>query len=553
MMLQVMIRNPGWWKSVLPLDKSYQSLRRQFRWRIPERYNIGVDICDKWADGSARPALIHEKRDGTVRRYSFDDLRRLSNRAANLFTARGIGRGERIGILLPQEPETALAHIAAYKTGAVAVPLFTLFGLDALKYRLADSGARLVVTDSSGAEKIAQIRSDLPQLECVLCVDVPVSGGESFHDALDRASDSFVPVPTAGDDPALIIYTSGTAGDPKGALLPHRTLLGHLPGVEMSHDFLGVEGDLIWTPADWAWIGGLMDVLFAAWHHGIPVVARRFEKFDPEAAFDLMARHAVRNVFLPPTALRLMRTVDNPRKRWKLHLRSLASGGESLGSELLQWANESVGLTINEFYGQTECNMTVSSCAALFDVKPGAIGKAAPGHRVAIIDGEGKVLPPGEQGMIAVRSPDPVMFLSYWNNEQATRDKFIGDWLVTGDMGVIDAQGYITFVGRDDDVITSAGYRIGPGPIEDCLLSHPAVRTAAVVGVPDPDRTEIVAAYVVLRDGFAPGDDLTRELQQHVRTRLSAHEYPRKVRYIDALPLTATGKIIRRALRALDD
>jgi acetyl-CoA synthetase len=197
--------------------------------------------------------------------------------------------------------------------------------------------------------------------------------------------------------------------------------------------------------------------------------------------------------------------------------------------------------------------MTVSSCAALFDVKPGAIGKAAPGHRVAIIDSEGNVLPPGEQGMIAVRSPDPVMFLSYWNNEQATRDKFIGDWLVTGDMGVIDAQGYITFVGRDDDVITSAGYRIGPGPIEDCLLSHPAVRTAAVVGVPDPDRTEIVAAYVVLRDGFAAGDELTRELQQHVRTRLSAHEYPRKVRYIDALPLTATGKIIRRALRALDD
>ncbi len=317
---------------MLPLEKSYQSLCREFRWRIPGRYNIGVDICDKWADGSARPALIHEKRDGTVRRYSFDDLRHLSNRAANLFTARGLGRGERIGILLPQGPETALAHIAAYKTGAVAVPLFTLFGLDALKYRLADSGARLVVADSSGAEKIAQIRGDLPQLECVLCVDGPVNGGESFYDGIDRASDSFVPASTAGDDPALIIYTSGTAGDPKGALLPHRTLLGHLPGVEMSHDFLGVDGDLIWTPADWAWIGGLMDVLFAAWHHGIPVVARRFEKFDPEAAFDLLARHAVRNVFLPPTALRLMRTVDNPRKRWKLHLRSLASGGESLGS-----------------------------------------------------------------------------------------------------------------------------------------------------------------------------------------------------------------------------
>ncbi len=256
-----------------------------------------------------------------------------------------------------------------------------------------------------------------------------------------------------------------------------------------------------------------MDVLFAAWHHGIPVLARRSEKFDPEAAFDLMARHAVRNVFLPPTALRLMRTVNQPRSRWKLNLRSLASGGESLGLELLQWAQDSVVLTINEFYGQTECNMTVSSCASLFDVKPGAIGKAAPGHRVAIIDDEGNVLSPGTQGKIAIRSPDPVMFLSYWNNEQATKDKFIGDWLVTGDMGIEDEQGYVTFVGRDDDVITSAGYRIGPGPIEDCLLAHPAVRTAAVVGVPDADRTEIVAAYVVLRDGFRPGDALTQELQ----------------------------------------
>jgi len=296
-----------------------------------------------------------------------------------------------------------------------------------------------------------------------------------------------------------------------------------------------------------------MDVLFAAWHHGIPVLARRFEKFDPEAAFDLMARHAIRNVFLPPTALKMMRTVSHPRSRWKLNLRSLASGGESLGFELLQWAQDSVGLTINEFYGQTECNMTVSSCAPLFDVKPGAIGKAAPGHSVAIIDDEGNALSPGEQGKIAVLSPDPVMFLRYWNNEQATKDKFIGDWLVTGDMGIVDEQGYITFVGRDDDVITSAGYRIGPGPIEDCLLAHPAVRTVAVVGVPDPDRTEIVAAYVVLQGGFVPGDELTLELQQHVRSRLSAHEYPRKVRYIDALPLTTTGKIIRRALRALQD
>ncbi len=537
---------------MLQVRDSYETLYSQFSWNIPDYYNIGVDICDKWADGSDRQALIYETSDGNVRRYSFDDLRALSNRAANLFAARGLGRGDRVAILLPQQPEVALVHIAAYKLGAIAVPLFTLFGFDALRYRLADSAARAIVTDAVGVEKITRIRDDLPQLETVFCVDHPVAGSEDFYALLDAASDSHTPVRTAATDPAMIVYTSGTTGAPKGALLPHSTLLGHMPGVEMSHDFLGREGDLMWTPADWAWVGGLIDVLFAAWHLGVAVVARRFGKFDAEAAFDLMARHAVRNVFLPPTALKMLRTVDNPVGRWRLNLRSLASGGESLGIELLHWSRQRLGVTINEFYGQTECNMTVSSCSALFDVKPGAIGKAAPGHRVAVIDNSGGIVPAGEQGRIAVRSPDPVMFLEYWNNPAATQAKFIGDWLVTGDMGIEDEQGYLTFVGRDDDVITSAGYRIGPGPIEDCLLSHPAVRMAAVVGKPDPQRTQIVKAYVVLRDGIDASDSLTRELQEHVRTHLSAHEYPREVRYVDALPQTATGKVIRRELRDMD-
>lgn len=537
---------------MLQVRDSYETLYSQFSWNIPDYYNIGVDICDKWADGSDRQALIYETSDGNVRRYSFDDLRALSNRAANLFAARGLGRGDRVAILLPQQPEVALVHIAAYKLGAIAVPLFTLFGFDALRYRLVDSAARAIVTDAVGVEKITRIRDDLPQLETVFCVDHPVAGSEDFYALLEAASDSHTPVRTAATDPAMIVYTSGTTGAPKGALLPHCTLLGHMPGVEMSHDFLGREGDLMWTPADWAWVGGLIDVLFAAWHLGVAVVARRFGKFDAEAAFDLMARHAVRNVFLPPTALKMLRTVDNPAGRWRLNLRSLASGGESLGIELLHWSRQQLGVTINEFYGQTECNMTVSSCSALFDVKPGAIGKAAPGHRVAVIDNSGGIVPAGEQGRIAVRSPDPVMFLEYWNNPAATQAKFIGDWLVTGDMGIEDEQGYLTFVGRDDDVITSAGYRIGPGPIEDCLLSHPAVRMAAVVGKPDPQRTEIVKAYVVLRDGIDASDSLTRELQEHVRTHLSAHEYPREVRYVDALPQTATGKVIRRELRDMD-
>ncbi len=534
---------------MLPRLESYEAVCREFSWRIPEFYNIGVDLCDKWARDPSRLALIHERRDGSSVRYTFADLKRLSNQTANLLASRGVRAGDRIGILLPQEPETAIAHLATYKVGAIAVPLFTLFGIDALKYRLNDAGIKALVTDSRSMDKIAQIRDSLPALETVYCIDGSPAGTVDFHAALAPMSESFAPLVTRADDPALIIYTSGTTGQPKGALHAHRTVLGHMPGVEMSHNLLGRDGDLIWTPADWAWIGGLIDVLFAAWQLGVPVVARRFEKFDPEAAFGLMARHGVRNAFIPPTGLKMMRNVKHPKQRWNLNLRSLASGGESLGAELLQWAQETFGVTINEFYGQTECNMTLSSCAALFPVKPGAIGKAAPGHEVAIVDENASAVRNGQIGNIAVRAPDPVTFLGYWNQPEATREKYIGDWLITGDTGTMDDDGYVTFVGRNDDVITSAGYRIGPGPIEDCLIGHPAVRLAAVVGAPDTERTEIVKAYVVLNEGYSAGDELTRELQDHVRTRLAAHEYPRQVRYVDALPLTTTGKIIRQDLR----
>jgi len=534
---------------MLPRSGTYEAVRQDFRWNIGEHFNIGTDICDKWAGDAQRLALIHETKYGVVTCYTFAQLERLSNQAANLMRGAGVGKGDRIAILLPQAPETAIAHIAAYKSGAVVVPLFTLFGIDALQFRLADSGAKLLVTNADGAAKIAGLRAELPDLKSVYCIDGAAEGSSGFHEALARCSERFDPVRTRADDPALIVYTSGTTGKPKGALHAQRALLGHLPGVEMSHDFLPHTGDLMWTPADWAWIGGLMDLLMPAWHHGIPVLSRRFEKFDPEAAFDLMARHGVRNAFLPPTALKLLRSVSRPRQKWNFNLRSVASGGESLGAELLQWGRETLGVAINEFYGQTECNMVLSSCGALFPAVPGAIGKAAPGHDVRIVDDAGRTLQDGQVGNIAVRSPDPVMFLGYWNNPQATHDKYVGEWLITGDMGVGDSQGYVRFVGRNDDVITSAGYRIGPGPIEDCLLGHPAVAVAGVVGIPDPDRTEIVKAFIVLKPGFTASEGLKRELQDHVKVRLAAHEYPREVAFVESLPMTTTGKIIRRELR----
>ena len=542
---------------MLPAAKSYDELCAKFRWKVPARYNIGVDVCDKWAGDGDRLALIYKRRPGEVgpevARYSFRDLKRLSNQLANALAGRGLARGDRVGILLPQAPETALAHIATYKLGAIAVPLFTLFGADALAFRLSDSGAKALITNAEGLAKIAEIRARLPALEIVLCVDGPGDGAFGFHEELDKASDAFTPVDTAADDPALIIYTSGTTGPPKGALHAHRTLLGHLPGVELPQELFPKAGDLFWTPADWAWIGGLIDVLLPSWHHGVPVLAHRMAKFDPEEAFRLMAAFGVRNAFFPPTALKMMRRVERPRARWDYALRSIGSGGETLGAELLDWGRETFGLTVNEFYGQTECNLVVANCAGLMPVKPGSMGRAAPGHEVAIVDSDGTPLPDGETGNIAIQRPDPVMFLEYWNDPAATAAKFAGDWMLTGDTGTRDPDGYFHFVGRADDVITSGGYRIGPGEVEDCLLKHPAIAMAAVVGVPDALRGERVKAFLVLDAGIEGSTDLATEIQDFVKTRLAAHEYPREVEFVETLPLTATGKIMRKDLRARED
>ncbi len=532
--------------------QSFEDARDRFRWQVPARYNIGHDACGKWAEAEpSRLALTFVDDDGKARDYSFGEIFESSSRFGKLLLAHGVQPGDRIAILLPQAPETAFAHIACYRLGCIALPLFTLFGPEALEFRLRDSGARAVVTNAEGAAKLAGIRSRLPGLKTVFAIDGAHAGSLDLQREMARQSDDLATADTLADDPAVIIYTSGTTGQPKGALHAQRVLLGHLPGVEISHDLLPQEGDRLWTPADWAWIGGLYDVLMPAWHHGIAVVAHRFRKFTPEAAFQLMQDHGVRNTFLPPTALKMMRTVAEPQKHWRYRLRSVASGGESLGSPLLEWGRRTFGLTINEFYGQTECNMIVSSCAALMPVRPGAMGKAVPGHDLAIVDDAGRAVAAGELGNIAVRRPDPAMFLRYWNNDAATANKFVGDWLLTGDTGSIDSEGYIRFAGRNDDVITSAGYRIGPGEIEDCILQHPAVKMVAVVGVPDAERTEIVVAAVVLNDGVPKDDATRRAIQDHVRKLLAAHEYPREVYFVDELPMTTTSKVIRARIRTM--
>lgn len=531
--------------------KSIDEIKRSFTWAIPSRYNLGVDCSDRQPAGAT--ALIHERADGSVDVFTYGRVAQQSNRLANALRGAGIGRGDRVAIILPQLPETAIAHIAAYKLGAVAIPMSTLFGPEALEMRLRDSGARLAVTDSKTIPKLEELSDRLPDLRQLFLTQGKSSRYQSRTiDELYRSSSpDFVPEDTGSDDPALLIYTSGTTGQPKGALHAQRVLFGHLPGFELSHDFFPQSGDVFWTPADWAWIGGLMDALFPTLHHGRCIVS--FEAggpFDPERAQDVMARYGVRNAFLPPTALKLMRQANTAAPA-NLRLRTVMSGGEPLGEEMLGWVSDHLGVIVNEIYGQTECNYVVGNSSTIYPVRPGSMGLPYPGHEVAVVDEAGGMVPPGTVGEIAVKRPDPVMFLGYWNNPDATAEKFADDWLLTGDRARADEQGYLHFEGRKDDVINSAGYRIGPAEIESTLMKHPAVAMAAAIGIPDPIRGEVVKAYITTRLGTEGTPQLATEIQAFVRDRLAAYEYPREVEFINQMPLTTTGKIRRTELRSM--
>ncbi len=529
-------------------NQSFEQLRRDFRWRIPEHYNIGVDVCDKHTGRFSEPALLLENADGRSYSVSFGELKSRSDRFANALRALGVARGDRVAIILPQREETVIAHIAVYKLGAIALPLAVLFGPDALEYRLSDSGTKVAISDAGHMQLLNDIRPRLPALQTIVVCD-PSATGQPFWELLESASESFEPVQTRSDDAALLIYTSGTTGPPKGALNAHRCLPGNLPGFELSQNFYPRERDLMWTPADWAWTGGLLDALLPALHYGVPVLGYLGGRFDPEQACRLMGRYGVRNAFIPPTAMKMLMQVDSPKQKYGLRLRSIMSAGEQVGAEVVRWAREELDVGVNEMWGQTEFNYLVGNCAQVMPVRPGSMGKPYPGHDVEPVDASGKPMPDGEVGELAARRDDPVFFLGYWGKDKATREKFIGDYWGTGDQGYRDADGYLWFVGRKDDVISSAGHRIGPGEIEDCLVKHEAVAQVAVVGSPDALRGEIIKAFIILAEGKTPSKALQKDIQQSVKQRLAAHEYPREIEFVDSLPMTTTGKIRRIELR----
>ncbi len=483
---------------------TFEALRRDFRWEIPADFNIGRVVSDDWAaKAPERICLQHFSPDGDHLSMTYGALAAQSSALAHGLTELGVIPGDRVALLLPQCFETVIAHVAIYKMGAIALPLALLFGEEALEYRLRDAGAKAIVTSGFGLSRLKTLRARLPALQKVISVEGAGPDVIGFHAMIEGRPDVFEIAESSPDTPALMIYTSGTTGPPKGALHGHRVLAGHIPGFQLAHDYLPQPGDKVWTPSDWAWAGGLLNALLPALMLGVPVVSSPAQKFD--AASRLPDHGRDRRCAMPsfrPTALRLLKAVEKPREVYDLLLRSIGSAGESLGRETYEWVKSALGIVPNEFYGQTECNFVLSSAAHLGVSKGGFIGKAVPGHEVAIIDADGREMPVGETGQVAIKRPDPVMFLGYWNNAKATADKFVGDWMKTGDLGRQDEEGYVQFFGRDDDVITSSGYRIGPAEIEDCLIGHPAVRLAAVIGKPDTLRTEIVKAYRRAAGGF---------------------------------------------------
>ncbi len=523
---------------------SYEELWSQVDFRtfpVPDHVNMGTACVDD--QDQAATALVAVALDDSSRTFTFGDVRQQSNRLANALTALGIGRGDVVAIVNPASIETAVAFMGIFRMGAIALPLSSLFGPDALAYRLRHGEAKAVIASTANTPKAREALGDAQ----VPILTIGGEGESSYEQALAQASDEFEPVVTGAEDPCLLIYTSGTTGDPKGALHAHRFVYGHIIAFEMIYDFYPQPGDVIWSPADWAWIAGIMDILVPAWWYGVPVVVDADSAFKADRAVWLMREHQVTLTLLPATALRMIRATGLSGEG--LAMRAVCSGGEAVGAELLGWTQEFFGgAVVNEGYGQTELNACIGNCASVFPVKPGALGKGIPGTIVAVLDDDGQPVV-GQLGEIAIDRHHLSTMVEYWHNAEATKDKFLDDWLLTGDLGVMDEDGYTWFQSRKDDVINSAGYRIGPGEIEASLGSHPKVAMSAVIGVPDERRGQVPKAFVVLRPGVEPGEEVADELRKHVRSRLAAHEMPREIVFLDDLPKTTTGKIMRRALR----
>jgi acetyl-CoA synthetase len=528
---------------------SYQTAYDDFEWEIPDQFNIAEAACGRWAledDGKRRVALFYEDGEKRQETYTFWQVQRIANRVSNLLTDTGVKKGSRVGIILPQQPETLFANLGVLQAGGVSVPLSILYGTEGLRYRLNHSQAEVAIVGPDRADTVSNLRDELEHLETVIKIDDPPGiEGHSWEDKVAAASPEFSTVQTSAEDPAYIIYTSGTTGKPKGARHAHRKLLGYIPGWQMINEFPG-EDAVHYTPSGWSWVGGLFAVVWAAWYHGQPVVGYGGE-FDSEKIYELLERYGITNPLLTATMIRMLMDVDHTR--FDIDVSVVPSGGEQVSEDIYEYVETAWDAAVNEIYGQTECNFLVGTNDQWLSDYRSTTGKPCPGHTVAVIDEEtGERKEPGEIGHIAVQRPDPSMLLDYWNQPNLTADLFVGNWMKTGDAGSYDEDGFLHYEGRADDVIITSGYRVSPLEVENVLREHGAVNDAVVVGVDHEQRDTIIKAFIKPEPGTDPSENLISDLQDFVKNREAAYKYPRQVSFVEEFPTTVSGKIKRHEL-----
>jgi acetyl-CoA synthetase len=512
------------------LPGSYEEACESHRWSVPQRYNIATEICD--GQPADKKAMIFEDFRGTQRELNWGEMRELADRAANVLVAHGVQRGDRVAVCAPASPETAAMFLGTWKAGAILLSLSVLYGDEGIEHRIRDSAPRLIVTDGENAERMP---ADL--VDEVLVLDKELLAGAGEH---------FETVDTSCDDPAQIYYTSGTTGLAKGILHAHRYILAHEEFL-YCHDVR--DGELFHGMGEWAWAAGICP-LIGPWRYGaVQYVYQRRGGFDPHEQLEALSRNGVTNVFATPTAIRSMMAISDAAGRYPQKFRVVCSAGEPLNPEAIRWFRDQYGVTVFDFYGLSE-SYPLCGNFPFMEVREGSMGKPMPGWEVEILDEDEIPVGVGERGEICLRArSNPHYPLGYWNNEKAARETFGGDWFHSKDAAERDEDGYYWYAGRADDVIISAGYRIGPFEVESACIEHPAVQEAAAVASPDERRGHIVKAFIVLAPGNEPSEELATEIQGFVRGHLSAYAYPRRIEFTDELPKTLTGKIRRIELR----
>jgi acetyl-CoA synthetase/medium-chain acyl-CoA synthetase len=530
---------------------NYDEVRATFTLEVPDTFNFGFDVVDKWAADPQRLAMVWVDEDGSEARYTFADIQRESDRFAAVLQGLGIQQGDGVMIVLPRVPQWHMMLAGLAKIGAIPMPGTVLLTAKDYEYRINRAEARAVIVDAANTARVDEIRGNCPSLEHCLVLGGPRDGWIDYAQAMAEAPQTFTPAVTRSDDPAIIYFTSGTTGGPKMVL--HTQASYPLAHVLTGKYWLDLQpDDLHWNLSDTGWAKAAYSNLYGPWSVGAAVFIQNSSgRFDARETLDLLQRHGITTFCAPPTAYRMMVLEDLQGYNLSA-LRHCVGAGEPLNPEVIEAWKAGTGHTIYDGYGQTETVILVANFPCM-EVKPGSMGKPVPGFDIAIIDtNTGEVLPPDQEGDIAVRvQPQrPVgLFQEYWKSPEETSHSFQGEWYITGDRGMQDADGYFWFVGRADDVIISAGYRIGPFEVESALLEHDAVVESAVVASPDEMRGAVVKAFVILATDQQPSAALAEELQDHVKSLTAPYKYPREIEFVTELPKTISGKIRRIELR----